>query len=128
MQQDETDSPQIKATKNTATKSKAAQSKTAKTKATTPAPGVTAEMVQETKTTEHAHLWVLGALALLAVAFLVVGTLEDAPAWLNTALLVVLLVCGFVYAYLNMRVFILKSERKRATKAALAEAADSEQR
>lgn len=107
MQQDETDSP--------------------KSKQTTPAPGVTAEMVQETKTTEHAHLWALGALAVLVVAFLVVGALEAAPAWLNTVLLVVLLVCGVVYAYLNMRVFILRSERKRATKTALAKTADSEQ-
>lgn len=108
MQQDETDSP--------------------KSQTATPAPGVTAEMVRESKTTEHAHLWALGALALLVVAFLVVSAVEAAPAWLNTVVLVVLLVCGFVYAYLNMRVFILKSERKRATKAALAEAADSEQR
>lgn len=94
--------------------------KAKKTRDTAPPKGVSTALLSETKTAERSHLWTLGVLVVSVVLFVAIGGRTWTPTWLQAILLLLLAGSGLLYMYFNMRVFILKSERKRSTKAALA--------
>ena len=94
--------------------------------ATTP-PGVSKELLQEASTTQRTHIVALVGLVVSVVLYVVLASQAWAPVWLSILLILVMGIFGLWYMFLNMHVFILKSERKRATKAAAAHGAAAEQ-